>query len=238
MLISALVIAHCTLLNALGSRVQINMYLSVRAPFRGQHAQFNGIQRSPGIPTGNIRQKFPRVIVQNHIIGSQSPLFVIDGTDQQLLNIFFLKGFQLKDHRTGKKRTVDFKIRIFRGSADQDHRSVLHKRKQIILLPLIEAVDLVNEQDRLLSVHAQQILRLVHRFFHIFFPRRRRIELPEFRTGRIGDHFCQRCLPCARRSVKNNGAQLIRLDRPVQQPSPPDDMFLADNFLQCLRTHP
>ena len=238
MLIAALVIAHRTLLNALGSRVQINMYLSVRAPFRGQHAQFNGIQRSPGISSGNIRQKFPRVVIQNYIVSSQSPLFVIDGTDQKFLNIFFLKGFQLKDHGTGKKRAVDFKIGIFCGSADQDHRPVLHKRKQIILLSLIEAVDLINKQNRFLSVHTKQILRLVHRLFHIFFSRRCRIELPEFRTGRIGDHFCQRCLPCARRSVKNNGAQLIRLDRPVQQPSLPDDMFLTDNFLQCLRTHP
>ena len=103
MLIAALVIAHRTLLNALGNRVQINMYLSVRAPFRGQHTQFNGIQRSPGISSGNIRQKFPRVVIQNYIVSSQSPLFVIDGTGSEVSQYLLSEEISVQRSRNGKE---------------------------------------------------------------------------------------------------------------------------------------
>ena len=51
---------------------------------------------------------------------------------------------------------------------------------------------------------------------HILFPRNSRIDLLKFCTCRICDHFCKSCFTCSRRTVKNNGSQLICLDGSVK----------------------
>ena len=61
---------------------------------------------------------------------------------------------QFKNNRTGDQRTVHLKIRILCRRPDQDQRTVFHKRQQIILLPLIETVNLINKKYGLLPIHA------------------------------------------------------------------------------------
>src|SRR5699024_12869573 len=43
---------------------------------------------------------------------------------------------------------------------------------------------------------------------------------------------------CARRPVKDQGTELVRLHRPVQQLSGTDDMLLSHHLLQGFRAHP
>ena len=71
-------------------------------------------------------------------------------------------------------------------------------------------MDLVDKQDRPLLVHATQILGLRHDFLHIFLSGNRRIDLPELRAGRVGDHPRKRRLSRSRRTVDDGdilGAQ-------------------------------
>lgn len=53
-----------------------------------------------------------------------------------------------------QKRRIHLEIRIFRCGSDQNDRAVLDKRKQIVLLSLVETMDLIDKQDRFLSIHA------------------------------------------------------------------------------------
>ena len=99
-------------------------------------------------------------------------------------------------------------------------------------------MDLIHEKDRLLSVHADRILRIFHDLFHIFFPRYRSIDLLEPGTCRVCDHFRQSRLSRSRRTVKDHGSKLIRLDRAVEELVLPDNMFLPDHLVQSRRTHP
>lgn len=52
---------------------------------------------------------------------------------------------QFKNDGAGNQRSIYLKIRIFRRCPDQNDRSILDKRKQIILLAFIETVNLVDK---------------------------------------------------------------------------------------------
>ena len=99
-------------------------------------------------------------------------------------------------------------------------------------------MDLVDEQDRLFPVHAPVLLGLLHHRFHVVFPGYRGVDLPEIRTGGVGDDLGQRGFAGARRAVKNHGADLVRLDRPVQQPVFSNDVLLAHHLVQRPGTQP
>lgn len=122
---------------------------------------------------------------------------------------------QFKNDGAGNQRSIYLKIRIFRRCPDQDQSPILYKRQKIILLPLIKPVDLINKKNRLFTIHSLQILRRFHDLFHILFSGYCRIDLLKFSTCRIGDHFCKGGLSGSRRAVKDQGTQLIRLDRPI-----------------------
>ena len=99
-------------------------------------------------------------------------------------------------------------------------------------------MDLIDKQDRFLSIHALIVFCRGNHFLHVFLARRSRIDLHELCTCGIGNHFRQRRLSRTRRSVKDDGAEFIRFDRTVQQFVFPDDVLLPDNLIKCGRTQP
>src|SRR5207342_3204389 len=55
---------------------------------------------------------------------------------------------ELVDLGAGEERRVDLEVRVLGGRTDQRDQSVLDGRQERILLRLVEAVDLVEEEDR------------------------------------------------------------------------------------------
>ena len=94
-------------------------------------------------------------------------------------------------------------------------------------------MDLIYEKNSLLSIHAKGILRRLYYILHVFLTGYRGIDLGKFRTGRSGDNLGKSRLAGSRRSVKNNGAELVCLDRPVKQLVPTDDVLLSYDLVQC-----
>ena len=78
-------------------------------------------------------------------------------------------------------------------------------------------MDLVHEEDRLLPVHTDGILGVLYDLFHIFFPATVALICSEPGTCRVCDHFRQSRLSRSRRTVKDHGSKLIRLDRAVEE---------------------
>ena len=99
-------------------------------------------------------------------------------------------------------------------------------------------MNLVDKQDRALSVHPQCILGILHDLFHIFFPRHRRVELLKTRARRVGNHARQRRFARSGRSVKNQRSELIRLDRPVQKLILSYNMLLSHHLVKRGRAQP
>jgi hypothetical protein len=64
--------------------------------------------------------------------------------------------------RAAQQCGVQFEGRVFGGGADQKDGPVFHMGQEPILLGLVEAVDLVHEQQRSLAVAAPNLGRLEH----------------------------------------------------------------------------
>ncbi|MNI81912.1 hypothetical protein D3C73_1385680 [compost metagenome] len=60
---------------------------------------------------------------------------------------------QLKQRRPRQERPVHMVERVLRRRADEDDRPLLHRREQGILPRRVEAVHLVEKQDRLAPIH-------------------------------------------------------------------------------------
>ena len=164
-------------------------------------------------------------------VAAHPPPVVGDRTVQQLLDLIWLQGLQLEDPGAGQQGAVHLKIGILCSGADQDQGAVLYIGQQIVLLAFIKAVDLVYEQDRLAAVHAQGVLGRLDRLLHIFLSRHGGVQLAELGLGGVGDHPGQGGLSGARRAVEDQGAQLVRLDGPVQQLVLSDDMPLPHHLV-------
>jgi len=144
MVVSVLVVADRPLLDTLLRHIQRNVDQAVsRIPLSCENAQLYGIQSRTGISAGYIRKKICRLIIDHSMIAAHSFFLIPHCPQDQFLHVILFQGLQLKNAGAGKKRPVHFEVGIFRSCPNENQGSVLHIRKQVILLALIKAVDLV-----------------------------------------------------------------------------------------------
>ena len=124
-----------------------------------------------------------------------------------------------------------------RRRADQPHHPALDIRQQHVLLRLVEAMDLVDEQDRRLAhvlepvgCHRQHPAHLCHVRFHA-------AETHELVFRPSGDYLGQRGLSSPWRSVENQRLDPIRFDRAPKQLSWTEDVRLAGELVQVTWPH-
>ena len=208
------------------------MNAAVRAALCRHNAEFHRVERSSGVSAGHLGEKTRRVFPNLRVISPHSPLRVLHGASDQFHDILCLKRVKLEDHRAGQERSVHFKIGIFGSRSDQRQRAVFHEREEIILLGFVKAVDLVDKQDGLLPEHPSPVLRLLDDLLHVLLSGGRGVDLPEPRFCRICDHLGKSCLAGSGRSVEDQAADLVRLDRPVQELVFSDDVLLPYHFFK------
>ncbi len=104
-----------------------------------------------------------------------------------------------------------------------------------VLLRLVESVDLVEEEDRALSVRAEPLARARDHLAHLRDGRRHRRELLECRAGRVGDDAGQRRLAAAGRPVEDHRSDAVLLDREPERGSRAEHVLLADEVVDRLR---
>ena len=75
-------------------------------------------------------------------------LAALDRPPQQALDLLGGELLELVDLRAREQRAVDLEVRVLGGRADQRHQPLLDGGQQRVLLRLVEAVDLVEEEDR------------------------------------------------------------------------------------------
>ena len=149
------------------------------------------------------------------------------------------KRLQLENLRARDERAVDVEKRIVSRRADQAQISALHIGQQHVLLRLVEVMNLIHEQDRLLPGSAEAVASPRRRpcaSRRRCFPRRSTVS--NFACVIVGDDLRQRRLAGAGRAGEDDRRQPVRLDRAAQEFARREDVFLPDKLLERARPHP
>ena len=104
----------------------------------------SAVRASPAARRG---EQLEGVVVDLRRVGDAA-LGVGQRSPHQLGDLLGPERAQLVDLRAREQRGVDLEVRVLGGRPDQGHEAVLDRRQQSVLLGLVEAVDLVEEEDR------------------------------------------------------------------------------------------
>jgi hypothetical protein len=110
-------------------------------------------------------------------------------------------------------------------------------RQEGVLLRLVEAVDLIDEEHRGAPGAAQR-LRLLDRLADLLDPRQHCRQHDEVRAGGAGQQPRQRGLAHAGRAPQDHRRQPAGVEGHAQGPARRQQVALADDFVDVLRTQP
>jgi hypothetical protein len=224
-------------LDALLGRPKIKVNDSVAAGRGGQCRDFKGIQRLARVAVGHLGQMPQGRFVRLNSEVAQTALRIRQGAPQQFQRILLGQRLQLEDLRARHQRRIDEEKRIMRRRADQPHHAALDIGQQDILLRLVKAVNLVNEQNGGLPGVFQAIGRRRQHPAHIGHIGLDTAEAVKLAARLPRNDLSQRSFARARRPVKNDRLDAISLDGAAQQLSRGQDMFLSGKFIERARPH-
>ena len=143
---------------------------------------------------------------------------------------------QLEDERAGRERRVDEHGRGVRRGADEDDGAVLDVRQEDVLLSLVEAVYLVDEEY---SAHAAQLgARPLADLADLGDVGDDAGAAHEVALGRLCDHLGEGGLAASGRTEQDDVREAVRLDHAPKQLAGPEYVLLARHLAERARPHP
>ena len=198
---------------------------------------FEQVQRTTAIAIGSDCQRFQSLRCGTQPARSQPAFFICQCRGQQGHEIRRLEWTQRVNLRTRQQRGVHFEGRVFGSGAHEHQRAVFDIGQEGVLLRLVEAVHLVQEQERALACRAAANLRGVHHFTHILHARLHGGKLRELGIGRLGYQPRQRGLAGTRRPPEQSAMQGSAFGKAPQRLARAQQMALAHHFGEHSRPH-
>ena len=121
------------------------------ASARERDRDLDGGQRLATVALRHRDEVGERVVVDRRALGFEAALHELGGGR-------FVERLEPEQRGPRHQRRVDLEVRVLGRRADEDDQAALDGRQQRVLLRLVEAVDLVEEQDRALVVLAEPAL--------------------------------------------------------------------------------
>ena len=149
--------------------------------------ELEGVQQRPGVAVGDVDEMGKGVVVDGQAIEISVPARVGKGVAGNRVEVALGQGFELEQAAAGYQRPVDGEVGVFSGRADQDDGAVLDPGQERVLLGLVEAVDLVDEEDGALAVQVAAVLCLVDRLADVGDPGEHGVDGDEMGARRVGD---------------------------------------------------
>ena len=159
-------------------------------------------QRHAGVAAGARGEELERVVL--HAGRVRYATLVGERPPQQLEHVRVLERVQLVYAAAGQERRVDLEERVLGRRAHEHDEPVLDGRQQRVLLRLVEAMDLVEEEDRALAARGAAVLRALEHLAHLRPPGVHRRRLLEGRARVHGQHARERRLAGPGRAVENH----------------------------------
>ena len=205
---------------------------------RGHGRHFEGIQRDPRVAARHGSEVRHRLVFHFDVPSAQSPLAVLQRPPDDPLQVVLGQRLQAQHPAAGQEGGIDLEGRVLRGRADEGQRAVFHGRQHGVLLQLVESMDLVDEQDGPLAVHAQPVPGLLRRPVQVLHAGAHSAQRHEVGIGGPGDDEGERGLARARRPPQDHRKGRVPLDGLVQEAALSDQRPLAQEIVQRIRPHP
>ena len=127
------------------------------------HRALEHVQRDPGVAAGDRDEVRERLVGERHAarrpeLAREAPLGVIDRPSHDPADVVVGERLQAPHAQPRQERGVDLEVRVLRRRADERDGAVLDVRQERVLLRLVEAVDLVDEQHGPLAVEREPLL--------------------------------------------------------------------------------
>ena len=177
-----------------------------------------------------------RVVVDLHL--ARQPALVGERLLDHAAYVVVGERLQRQQQRAGEQRRDHREEGVLGGRGHERDPPVLHAGQQRVLLRLGEAVDLVDEEHRLLPRARQPLARTLDRGAHLLHARRHRRDLDELPVGLAAQHRGDGRLASAGRTPQQQRHRLVGLDQPAQRRAGLQQVLLAHQLLEGARTHP
>ncbi len=206
---------------------------------------FEHVERRPRIAAGERHEVIEGLVGHGNAAAvlraegaGKTPFRVADRATDDGRDVLVGERFEPPDPHPRQERGVDLEVGILGRRTDQRDRAVLDVRQQGILLRLVEAVDLVEEQDRALAVEREPLLRLGDRGPDVGDTGHHRAHRRELGADLRREQPGQAGLARARRSPQQQRREVAAGDAPPQRSALADEVFLPDELLEVPRAHP
>ena len=173
-------------------------------PGRQSCCHLEAVEGETGVAAGPLRQFRPHHGVDGQTHRAQTSLPVAEGTVDQLFQGRRGQGFQAIDGRSGDQWRVDLEERILGRCSDQDDEPIFNTGEKRVLLALVEAVDLVEEEHSSSLLGLEPLTGSGQYFPHILHPGRGRRQSFEGGLGLAGDEAGKRGLARTRRAPEDH----------------------------------
>ena len=209
-LVAALVEAHgAPLQRVLGERERHRLALA-----GGRGGELERLQRGARVAAGARGEEAQRLVVDAALAGAA----LGHRAAQHGLDVVARQRVQLVDLRAREQRGVDLEVRVLGRRADQRDQALLDRGQQHVLLGLVEAVDLVEEEDGAAPPpDARRCGGALEDAADLRAPGLDGAQLLERRVGGDRDDPRERRLARPRRAVEDHRVRAVLLDRGAQR---------------------
>jgi hypothetical protein len=157
------------------------------------------------------------------------------GLGEQAQQGVVVQPLEHEDLGAGQQGPVELERGVLGGRADQRHDPLLHEGQEAILLGAVEAVDLVDEEQGALASGAAHA-RLLEGLLQVGDAGEDRRQLLEFIAGLLGQQAGDGGLAGAGRAPQDHRGQPLGLSHPADGPVGTQEVILAHDLVQLLRT--
>ena len=171
------------------------------------------------------------------MVGTEPALLVLERAIDQHTDLLRAERVEHEHAQAREQRAVDLERGILRRRADEREQPALHVRQQCVLLPAVEAMDLIDEEDRARAEHAA-LLGVGDDLADARDAVGDGAERHELALHIARDETRDRGLAAARRSPEEDRPRVALLDRDAQRLARAEDLLLPGDLIERARPQP
>ena len=197
---------------------------------------FEGVEGGAGVSAGVGGDGAERFFVGGDVHAAQAAFGVGEGALEKGEDLVFGEGLEGVDAAAGEQRRNDLKGRVLGGGSDEADGAVLDVGEEGVLLGLVEAVDLVDEEDGA-GAEFGGFFGVNHDLLDLLYAGEDGGELDEAGAGDVGDDAGEGGLADSGRSPEDHRGGVVALDLDAEGLAGGEDMLLADVLIEVAGAH-